>query len=108
SLTLHNRSGFAGSTLDDDEIASVGLDIVAYDLADRSRPVDDGSAGRVRHEGRDRFECALAVGVGCERQQILFFRLGAGDGRLQNLNEGLGEQREAGWRLTLSAGRCRG
>src|SRR5882672_10558655 len=91
----------------DYQISPLGLCRTPDDLPDWPGRVDDGGAGWIGHERRERLQRSAAVGLVRQRQHVFLLRFEPGDGGLQHLDQALVEQRHAGRRFYTLRGRFR-
>src|ERR1700674_3659490 len=76
-LELDDRARLGGCSLGDDEIAPFTLGAALHDLPDLACGIDDGRAGRVRHECGERLQRTMTFRMGGKRQHIGFLRFKA-------------------------------
>src|SRR5438105_7336636 len=97
-LDLHGNAVLPGVAAQNDEIAALDALLSVHDLSNGSDGVDDGRAGRIRREFRERFARTATVRLSREREHIFLFRREAARRRLQHLRQSLIEQGDArGW-----------
>ena len=68
-LKLNHRARRSRGAFGNYQIATFGLAFSQHQLTDRADSVDDGRAGRVGHERRQRLQRTVAIGVIGERRR---------------------------------------
>jgi hypothetical protein len=104
-LDMNGSTELLSGPRNDHEVAGRHVVFSLHYLSDRADCVDDGSARRIGHELRQRFQGTTTIGIAGEREHIAMIGIEAGNRSLQQLYQPLIEQRDAGRCLGVSTER---